>query len=92
MVCLGVGASAGCVGSSENDLACSCFIIAWLVFMISYHDDELVSDVFVGKVIYYGVYCAEMIATTYIMELVVFRSGAVYMKIWCKRHGDSMAI
>ena len=58
MVCLCVGASAGCVGSSENDLACSCFIITWLVFMISYHDDELVSDVFVGEVIYDGVECA----------------------------------
>ena len=58
MVCLGVGALLGCVGSSEDDLACSCLIITWLVFMISYHDDELVSDVFVGEVIYYGVYCA----------------------------------
>ena len=58
MVCLGVDAMLGCVGFSEDDLACSCLIITWLVFMISYHDDELVSDVLVGEVIYYGVYCA----------------------------------
>ena len=59
MVCLGVDAKFGCVSFSEDDLACSCLIITWLVLIMpSYHDDELVPDVFVGEVIYYGVYCA----------------------------------
>ena len=39
VVCLGVGASAGCVGSSENDLACSCFVITWFIAVVAYHDD-----------------------------------------------------
>ena len=39
MVCLGIGASAGCVGSSENDLVCSCFVIVWFVSVVSNHVD-----------------------------------------------------
>ena len=39
MVCLGAGALPGCVGSSENDLAYPCFVIAWFITVVAYHDD-----------------------------------------------------
>ena len=39
VVCLCVGASAGCMSSSVNDLVCSCFVIVWCVSVVTNYVD-----------------------------------------------------